>query len=70
MLIRKRIHDNSLACLQPDGTTPHLFTQLYTMHDYGTDLDPIIAHMASKMVQNEYKMQFYLLEEHLPTLTF
>ena len=53
MLIRERIHDNSLACLQPDGKTTHLLTHLHTMHDYGPDPDPIIAHIASKMVQND-----------------
>jgi hypothetical protein len=70
VLIRKRIHEDSLACLQSDGKTPHLFTHLHTMHDYRPEPDPIIAHMASKMVQNEGKMQFYLVQENSPTLTF
>jgi len=70
MLLRKRIHGVWLAPLQPDGTQLHLNTEVHTLHDYDPDLDPMIAHRASKMVENEEKTQFHLLVEKPPTLTF
>jgi hypothetical protein len=70
MLIEKRIHGNLLAPLQPDGTPSHLFTHVLTKYDSGPDLDQIIASKASEMVENHEKIQFYLLQENSPTLTF
>jgi hypothetical protein len=61
MLLRRRIHGDSLSPLQPDGTPPHLNTYFHTLNDYKPNPDLIMAHKATKMVENEEKMQFYLL---------
>jgi hypothetical protein len=42
---------------------------VHAAHDTGPDLDPLIAHRDSKMVENKEKQQFYLLFENSPTLT-
>ena len=68
MHFRKRIHVNSLACLQLGGTPSHLNTYVHATHDSGPDLDPLTAHRAIKMIENEEKMQFYLLSENSPAL--
>ena len=70
MPVLNRFYGDSLASLQPGVMLPSLTSLMHTPYDSGPQLDPINAYSASKVLENEEKTRFYLLQENSPSLTF
>jgi hypothetical protein len=53
MPVLNRIYGDSLVSLQPGVILPNLTTLGHTLYDSSPHLDPIKAHRASKVLENE-----------------